>query len=134
MSITIENWQRDPSIVAIVKATFPSYKRKKVTIWHHGSVTLSDLNWSGGTRKEYRACTIDGLEIPAKHDFHSAAPWNNKFEGMKVEIPQGCVIVEGGYFCGKQSILYLHINPLDLPKYIAAEKRCSPKPVTPQIA
>jgi hypothetical protein len=135
MPITIENWQRDPSIAAIVKATFPTYRRKKVLIWHTGSVTLTDLNWSGGTRKEYRACSIsrDGTYVGSLDHFNARPPWDNKAEGKKIDIPQGIIVVEGGYFCGNESILYLHVNPQDLPKYIEAEKKLNPTPVTPQV-
>jgi hypothetical protein len=133
MTITIENWQRDPSIKAIVNATFPNYRRKKVVIWHTGSVTLTDLNWSGGTRKEYRACSREGNYVGSLDRFNAQAPWENKAEGKKIDIPQGTIVVEGGYFCGNESILYLHVNPQDLPKYIEAESRLNPTQVTPQV-
>lgn len=65
--------------------------------------------------------------------YHALAPWDPKqVEGAKVEIPQGCVLVEGGHFCGKESILYLHVNPHDMPKFIEASKEPAIK--TPQIA
>ena len=54
-SIEIANWQKDRSISAIVKATFPSYKRRKVYIRATETVHIQDLNWSGGTRREYHA-------------------------------------------------------------------------------
>lgn len=115
---TIENWSRDPSIAAIVKATFPAYKRKKVTICPSETVTLCDLNWSGGTRNEYRTCTIAGYALGSADRFHSQAPWNNQGEGQKIPIPVGGIMVQGGYFCGKESLLTLYVNPADMPKFL----------------
>ena len=105
----------------IILATFPDYRKRKVYLKSQTEVTLSDLNWSGGSKSEYRACTIDGKEIPSKYNLGGPAPWNNPFEGKKIDIPIGVVIVEGGFFCGKERTLYLYINPANMPKYLKEE-------------
>lgn len=116
--IEIKGWNRDRAIAGIVKATFPNYKRQKVYIRATESVTLSDLNWSGGTRSEYRACTLDGQQMGDTARFSQCAPWENPAEGLNVPVPAGHVVVRGGHFCGKESILTLHVNPTDMPKYL----------------
>ena len=117
--IEINAWQKDRGIAAIVKATFPSYKRKKVYVKASESVSIQDLNWSGGTRCEYRACTLDGLELGSLDRYSAMAPWNNPAEGQLLPVPIGACVVRGGYFCGKESLLTIHVNPADMPKYLS---------------
>jgi hypothetical protein len=117
--IEITNWPKDRGIALIVKATFPSYKRKKVLVRASETITFSDLNWSGGTRSEYRACTLAGHGLGSMDKYHALAPWDpRQVEGQSVPIPQGSVVVRGGYFCGKESLLTIHVNPADMPKYL----------------
>jgi hypothetical protein len=120
-SIEINAWQKNPSIAAIVKATFPDYRRKKVWLRAADTITFYDLNWSGGTRSEYRACTTDGQSAGSMAKYHTYAPWDaRQVEGQSVPIPAGMIVVRGGDFCGKQATLCFHVNPADMPKYLAA--------------
>ena len=59
----------------IIAATFPQYRRKKVRVRATGKITFHDLNWSGGTRTEYRACTLDGYPLGNSAKYNSLAPW-----------------------------------------------------------
>ena len=121
-SIEINGWQKDASVAAIVKATFPSYKRKKVYIRASETVMFQDLNWSGGTRSEYRACTLDGQPAGSMDRYHALAPWDSRqVEGQSVPVPAGMIVVRGGHFCGKESILCLHVNPADMPRYLPVQ-------------
>jgi hypothetical protein len=104
-------------VSAIVRATFPSYRKRSVRVLASESVSLHGLNWSGGTRAEYRACSIDGQQS-SRPDMSRDAPWENPFEGKVVPVPPGFCIVQGGFFCGKESILWIHINPSDMPKLL----------------
>jgi hypothetical protein len=103
----------------IIKATFPNYRKRTVYVKVTEKVTLRDLNWSGGTRSEYRACTIDGRPIENKVNMSGPAPWNNPYEGKEIDLPVGALIVEGGHFCGKQRTLYINVHPDNMPKLIA---------------
>ncbi len=115
----IENWQKDQTVAAIVRAAFPSYRRKKVSVEPRESVTLMDLNWSGGTRSEYRAVSLDGQQTGGSSLPYSArAPWDNPAEGASVPVPQGFCIVRGGHFCGKESLLSIYVNPADMPRLL----------------
>jgi len=118
-SVEIKDWQKDRTIAAIVKATFPDYRRKTVYVRATDCVTLTDLNWSGGTRSEYRACKVNGEFVGSTDRFHQYAPWDSRqVEGLKVPIPAGAIVVRGGHFCGKVSLLTLHVNPADMPRLL----------------
>ena len=119
--IEIKQWQRDATISHIVAATFPSYRRRKVIIRAAESVTLSDLNWFGGTRSEYNTCTIDGQPVGTSAKYNAMSPWDTRqIEGRELPIPQGMIVVRGGHFCGKESLLTIYVNPADMPRYLPA--------------
>jgi hypothetical protein len=117
-AIEIKGWQKDAGIAAIVRATFPAYKRKKVMVRASETVSIQDLNWSGGTRSQYRACTFDGRSLGSLDKYSALAPWDNPAEGQTLPVPAGAVVVRGGHFCGKESLLTIHVNPADMPKYL----------------
>lgn len=47
-------------VAAIVAATFPEYRGRKISVVAAAGVLIHDLNWSYGSRNQYRACTLDG--------------------------------------------------------------------------
>lgn len=102
---------KSKDVKAIIKATFPNYRKRDVYVKETDKVTLWDLNWSGGTRSEYRACTIEGKPLQNAVDMSLRAPWDNPYEGKEIKIPEGYVVVEGGHFCGKPRNLYINVNP-----------------------
>ena len=103
---------------SIIRATFPKYRKRSVNIEQRDNVMLYDLNWSGGTRSEYRACTVNGRTIENKVNLGGPAPWDNPYEGKSIPVPPGYVVVEGGHFCGKEKMLYITFNPSDMPRQI----------------
>lgn len=117
-TIYVDKWRRDESIRAIVEATFPDYRRTKVCIQPSESVTLHDLNWSGGTRSEYRACTLSGEPLGSSEKYSALAPWSNPAEGAELPVPPGAVVARGGHFCGRPSMLTIHVHPSDMPRYL----------------
>lgn len=104
----------------IVNGTFPNYKGRKIRVCPSESVTLSDLNWSGGTRSQYRAVTLDGIPAGNIDRYNQVAPWLNPVEGLSVAIPQGIVVVEHTMFCGKDIGLRIWTNPQDMPKLLSS--------------
>ena len=99
----------------IIKATFPDYRKRTVVIAPREKVTFHDVNWSGGTRSEYRACSIDGKRAEKTPHMGLNAPWNNPYSGLTIDLPVNTVIVEGGYFCGKKRQLYIYVHPANMP-------------------
>lgn len=100
------------NIKHLLKATFPEYKGRKFYVNFCNQIGFHDLNWGGGTRVQYRACTINGESIQSRVDLNAAAPWNNPMEGVICAIPEGVVIASHGYFCGKECGVSFHVNPV----------------------
>ena len=115
----VHNWQRNPSIAAVVKATFPSYKRKKVAITRCDGVTMHDVNWSGGTKYEYVSYDTHAKTVHSLSD-DGPAPWNNPTEGQRLPVLPRFLIVSAGHFCGKPSILTIYAHPEVTPWYSPA--------------
>jgi len=107
-------------VADIVRATFPDYTAKKFAIQASETITLHDLNWSGGTRSQYRTCTLDGQPTGSADKFNAMAPWDNPAEGQTLPIPAGFAVVRSCMFCGKDLGLTITVNPADMPKYITA--------------
>lgn len=107
-------------IAKIVAATFPDYKGRKFKIEARSQVTLTDLNWSGGSRSQYRTCTLGGNYIGGADKYNAQAPWAHQAENATVPIPPGAVVVRHTLFCGKDLGLTVYVNPADMPRLIPA--------------
>ena len=102
----------------LIRGTFPTWKGKKVRLQAAETVTISNLNWGGGTRSQYRACTLSGQPTGNADAANQTAPWNNPVEGKPVQIPTGHVLVEHSIFCGKDAGLTIYVHPQDMPRYL----------------
>ena len=110
---------KSKDVKPIINATFPKYRKRKVIVKITNKVRFYDLYWSGGTRSEYRACTVSGKAIDSKANMNGPAPWNNPYEGLEIDLPVDAVIVEGGHFCGKPQTLYINVHPDNMPKLLS---------------
>lgn len=108
------------AVAKIVAATFPDYSGRKFKVEAAERVTLSDLNWSGGSRSQYRTCTIDGIGIGSADKWNAVAPWSNRAEGTTHQIPEGAVVVRHSIFCGKDTGLTIYVHPASMPALLAA--------------
>lgn len=105
----------------IMAAVDPSYRKRQVRIVSAESVEIHDINWCGGTRSEYKACTIDGRVLGSLERFNMMAPWDSRqIEGQSLPLVQGSVVVRFGFFCGKVSTATIYVHPADMPKYLPA--------------
>lgn len=87
-----------------------NYRRKEFCLIVRDRVTLSDVNWSGGSRSIYTAIDLANLTSRTAN-LSRLPPWNNPAEGATVEIPPNVAIAQHGTFMGKPATLYLHVRP-----------------------
>ena len=104
-------------VARIVERTFPEYRGRSFHVMATEAVHIHGLNWSGGSRNEYRALSPDG-RTGANPTMNALAPWDNRYEGTTVEIPAGYVVVEHCLFCGKDLGLRIYVNPSDMPRLL----------------
>lgn len=108
-------------VKSLITATFPEYTGRKLRVEARESITLYDLNYSGGTRNQYRVCALDGgKKIGSADRFNQIAPWANPAEGQTIQIPEGAVIVEHSMFCGQDAGLTFYVNPANMPSLLTA--------------
>jgi hypothetical protein len=100
--------------VPFVKSLFPSYKRREVEITGRNSVTISDLNWSGGSRSTYTLVSLDDNRAKSLANWSTFAPWDNPYEVAKMELRPGVAVVQTGVFCGKVSLMRIYVHPSNL--------------------
>jgi hypothetical protein len=114
------------SVQKIILATFPSYKRHKACVQAAESVTLNDLNWSGGTRAEYRAYDIEtgqfSYALPPMGSEDDPRSWPDRLEGQSFLLPPGVIIVRGGSSGGKPAMLMLYVHPSNIDKLLETVK------------
>jgi hypothetical protein len=120
----MQTWHKvnKAAVEPIIKATFPDYRGRKISVTAAISVTVhhADLNWSGGSRTQYRGCTTSGYVTGSLDKHNASAPWDKAPGSTIVELPAGAVLVEHVMFCGKDCGLRIYINPADMPKWIKA--------------
>lgn len=105
----------------IIRAAFPSYRKRNATIEARTAVTLQDLNWSGGTKSEYAAVRLaDGRAV--KPSLDRDPPWTNRHEGARVDMVPGIALVRAGWFCGKASTVTIYVHPDDLARTLPAPR------------
>lgn len=107
-----------PDVAAIVNATFADYRGRKIRVGAAEKVSICDLNWSGGTRSQYRACALTGAPLGSLDRYNAMAPWDNPAEGQSLPLVPGACVVEHSYFCGKDSGLRIYVHPSDMPKML----------------
>ncbi len=121
-------------VAHLLANTFPHYSGRKFRIELRPTVTFGDLNWSGGSRCQYRACTAAGTPIGDGAEWNACAPWRNPMEGATCPIPPGVVVVEHTMFCGRDCGITFHINPDDKDLIGAAPALPAPAPTSLQSA
>ena len=103
----------------IINATFPGYRGTKIRVKAAESVTLTDLNWSGGGRSQYAGCDLaQGKGTGDASAGNAAHPWHNPYEGAVVPLQPGLALVQHTVFAGKDLGLTIHVHPSMLPKFL----------------
>lgn len=99
----------DPRVRAILSATFPDYRGRKVRVARFDRPLHLDLSWSGGTVDkvaliDFRNGRIGHLVVPAPWSHGAADP---------VDCPPGAMLVVRSYFCGSDAGVTIYCRPDD---------------------
>jgi hypothetical protein len=100
------------------KAYLPrDYRKKTVNLIVTETCHLHDVNWSGGTKNTYSLVRLaDNESVTPRLDQY--APWENRYEGAKIPMQSGFLIICTGHFCGKERTATIHVHPADMPKLL----------------
>jgi len=91
------------------------YRKKTVYVSATTSVTITGVNWSGGSRSTYHGVDLESGRINTASHFGIPAPWANQYEGATVELVPGKALVETGTFCGKPAVMFIYVHPDNMP-------------------
>lgn len=107
----------DKTVKAIIRATFPDWKGRKVRAIVATEYKMAD-HWGGGTRDFVKAY---GLESGAASEPRVEAqnPMNAKAHAT-VAIPENVVLVEHSIFCGEDVGVTIYVNPANAAKLLPA--------------
>lgn len=103
----------NPAVRRLLAITFPEYRGRTIRLVESAAVTFRDLNWSGGTRSEYRCLTVsdNGRATIAGADMNTPAPWNNPYADETVDLPADGLVVRHSIFCGHDAGITITIPP-----------------------
>lgn len=112
----------DPMIREMLRATYPGWTGRKISVKIKNFLTFYNTNWGGGSRNEYRSFE---LATGRGRALLVSAPWKNAVEGQTADIPAGWVVVEHTIFQGHDMGITIHVNPADVAKALEGP---GPKP------
>jgi hypothetical protein len=98
-----------PAVKAVLSATFPDYRGRKVRVALWSSPLHLDLSWSGGTVDkvalvDFHRGRVGHLRVPAPWSHGAADP---------VDCPPGALLVVRSYFCGTDAGVTIYYRPDD---------------------
>jgi len=102
-----------PDVKRLLAATYPEYKGRTINLKERNTYRPAAY-WSGGTRYEFVILRL--ADYAAVNLTHS---YDNPFEDKAHEsysIPDGCAVVETGFFCGKPLGIRIYVNSNTFPK------------------
>lgn len=107
------------AVKAILAATFPEYKGRKVMAEVRPTMQMWDTGFGDGTKSVYKVieAEADGVYVQTSRPF---SPCRKGDEGRTVELSETVFVVEHIIFCGKDYGIRIYVHPDLAPKMIAA--------------
>ena len=99
-----------PRIKALVKRTFPKYRKHSVIVFDHGAFTNHGSYWDGGSRQFYATCNKHGGRLNWVNG-PSSPPQFGGGDPVRVELDDDTVGLCTGTFRGKQATLTIYATP-----------------------
>jgi hypothetical protein len=114
--------QDNPEIAKVIRAAFPSYKKRDAWVSVAESVTLSGTYWDGGSRATYVA-----VDLVTQRSLGAPRYDPPQFGGPRtaptVALLNGVVIVGGGVSCGKPATAHLWVRPDNVAKVLTLARK-----------
>lgn len=120
MTTTKKISKADPRFAPILRATFPDYRGRKVRLVVADAYRLANF-WDGGSRDYAVAYNLTTGEVAEPHPA-TTNPTRGGAAFSTVEIPEGIVIAERSYFCGKDLGITIYVNPANMPTSLTEGK------------
>lgn len=111
MMNTMKVSRSDKTIKAILAATYPEYKGRKITVIPATSYQMMDY-WSEGSRHFVKAYALVNGRVAASSSA-AQTPWRGEAHA-RVAVPVGILLVEHSIFCGKDCGITIYVNPENL--------------------
>jgi len=109
--------KKNPEIKAVIQSADSSYKKHKAFLQVRERVSLSNTYWDGGSRSTYHAVRLDNKASLGAPQYAPSA-FGGSSHVKVVEIPEGVVIVETGYFQGKTATASVYVSPSNVAKLL----------------
>jgi hypothetical protein len=103
-----------PEIARIVNASFPDNHKPAVSV---EVFTPRNLNcyWDGGSKDAYvfvRLSDHKSVDVPTSHPYYDRRPDGSSMGNVELsQLPEGMVLVHGGWFMGKPCELTIYTRP-----------------------
>lgn len=107
----------DKTLKAIVLACYPEWAGRKLFVCAATDYDMANY-WDGGSRDYAMAFNLT-TKIASEPAYATTNPMN-RVAHKTVQIPEGVVIVEHSYFCGKDSGVTIYVNPANLARFLPA--------------
>ena len=118
MTNTIQVSITDPLIKRIIRATYPTYRGRKIRIVPQRYPLNCKSYWDGGSRDYFAFVRLDTFAVapmPAQSAF------DKNIRGAEaVTLPPGIICVEHSIFCGRDTGITIHVNPENLVSMLPA--------------
>jgi len=105
---------KTPEIARIIQASFPDNHKPAVSVEVFRPRSLNSY-WDGGSKDEYVFVRLEdhkAVEIPTSHPYYDRRNDGSRMGNVELtQLPEGVVLVHGGYFCGKKIQLTIYTRP-----------------------
>lgn len=110
MRTTIPVTKSHPAVKAILAATFPEWRGRKVRIVATDGPFHFSPAWDGGSRDVVHVVRLADGAVGA---YPCDAPWSDTAQAARdgVKVPPGLAIVMHSTFCGKDAGVSIYVAP-----------------------
>ena len=105
---------KTPEIARIIQASFPDNHKPAVSVEVFQPRSLNSY-WDGGSKNAYvfvRLADHKAVDVPTSHPHFDRRNDGSRMGNVELtQLPEGVVLVHGGYFCGKKRQLTIYTRP-----------------------